>query len=97
MANSYTVEPNVLPGTAIAKQQAFLRVNHHCISPWMYTSEQIKARNHALFLQEFDRASTAFAYRSVTIPMATSPEMAHYDRQLAAAMELAPDAGEGEV
>ena len=61
MANSYTVEPNVLPGTAIAKQQAFLRANHHNISPWMDTPEQIKARNHALFLMEFDRASRALA------------------------------------
>lgn len=41
----------------LAKQQEFLRANHHCISPWMYSELQIKQRNHALFLMEFDRAS----------------------------------------
>ena len=61
MANSYTVEPTIVAGETVAKQQAFLRANHHNISPWMYTPEQIKARNHALFLMEFDRASRALA------------------------------------
>lgn len=36
------------------RQGEFLRRNHHNISPWMYTPEQFKARNHALMLMHFD-------------------------------------------
>lgn len=43
----------------LAKQREFLRRNHHCISPWMYTPLQIQQRNHALFLMEFDRCQKA--------------------------------------
>lgn len=63
MANSY--EPmksgDMIIDDPMPRQQAFLRVNHHNISPWMYMPEQIKARNRALFLMEFDRASRALA------------------------------------
>lgn len=55
MANSYTIAPPI-EKIRSAAQQEFLLNNHHCISPWMYTPHQIRARNHALFLQEFDRA-----------------------------------------
>ena len=39
----------------------FLRRNHHLISPWMYTAEQYKTRNHALFLMHFDVAQKELA------------------------------------
>jgi hypothetical protein len=97
MANSYTDQPTIVAGEAVAKQQAFLHRNHHNISPWMYTPHQIKQRNHALFLMEFDRCQKR--YKIVSYPTASGDVIAlkHFDRQLAAAMELAPDAGEGEV
>jgi len=40
----------------IYRQGEFLRRNHHLISPWMYTPEQYRMRNHALFLMHFDLA-----------------------------------------
>lgn len=38
------------------RQGEFLKRNHHLISPWMYTPEQFKARNQALFLMHFEMA-----------------------------------------
>ena len=69
------------------RQGEFLRRNHHLISPWRYTAEQIKARNQALFLMHVELAERE---RRVVIPMATSPEMAALDPLLHAAMERAP-------
>lgn len=66
MVNSYAtmksgdiIIDDPMPRQQLAKQQAFLRANHHNISPWMYTPLQIQQRNHALFLMEFDRCQKA--------------------------------------
>lgn len=67
MVNSYeTVTGNmvytmqqVTPAEAAKRyrQGEFLKRNHHhLISPWMYTPQQIEARNKALMLMNFDLA-----------------------------------------
>jgi hypothetical protein len=59
MVNSYAREIVVPRITAQEAQRRFrqgefLRRNHHLISPWMYTPQQVEARNRALFLMNFD-------------------------------------------
>jgi hypothetical protein len=57
MTNSYEiVAPQVTAQEAQRRfrQGEFLKRNHHLISPWMYTPQQIEARNKALFLMHFD-------------------------------------------
>ena len=59
MVNSYANAPSLITPEEAAKryrQGEFLKRNHHLISPWMYTPEQIKARNQALFLMHFEMA-----------------------------------------
>ena len=61
MANSYTVEPNVLPGTAIAKQQAFLDfVLQHYVTEGVEELEQRKL-NPLLRLKYHDSITDAVA------------------------------------
>ena len=60
MVSSYVTVDGPAPqveATRAYRQGEFLRRNHHLISPWMYTAEQYKARNQALFLMHWDMAA----------------------------------------